>query len=145
MTEVSFYTGVPKRLEYACRLLRKAVLQGAKVTVCGPASQLDRLDKSLWTFEASEFVPHLRYSAAQGRVLTPAMQNTPVWLVEQAEFAPHHEVLLNIGDELVPGFEDFARVLEVVSTEPDDASAGRKRFKSYRDRGLSVKHHEVGK
>lgn len=145
MTEVSFYTGVPDRVDYACRLLRKAVLQAAKVTVCGPASQLDRLDKRLWAFEATEFVPHLRWSATQGRVLTPAMQDTPVWLVEDIHSSPHHEVLLNLGDEQVPGFETFARVLEVVSTAESDASAGRERFKLYRAQGLSVKHHEVGK
>lgn len=145
MTEVSFYTGVPERFDYACRLLRKAVLQGAKVTVCAPMQQLERLDRSLWSFEATEFVPHLRWSAGQGRALTPAMQETPVWLVEAADLAPHHDVLLNLGDDLAPGFETFARVLEVVSTEAHDAEAGRRRFKLYRDQGLTVKHHEVGK
>jgi DNA polymerase-3 subunit chi len=144
-TEVSFYTGVPERLDYVCRLLRKALLQGLKVTVCGPTPQLDRLDKQLWTFEATEFVPHLRWSPGKGQALTPAMQATPVWLVEQADLAPHHEVLLNLGDELVPGFETYARVLEVVSTSPDDASAGRGRFKQYRSQGLTVTHHEAGK
>lgn len=145
MTEVSFYTGVPDRVDYACRLLRKAVLQGARVTVCGPASQLDKLDKRLWAFEAVEFVPHLRWSSAQGRVLTPAMQETPVWLVEDIDSSPHHEVLLNLGDEQAPGFETFARVLEVVSVVASDASAGRERFRLYRAQGLSVKHHQVGK
>jgi len=144
MTEVSFYTGVPGRIDYACRLLRKAVLQGAKVTVCAPASTLDWLDKALWTFEATEFVPHLRWSPGKGQALTPAMQATPGWLVEQADLAPHHEVLLNLGDELVPGFEAFARVLEVVSTDAMDASGGRSRFKQYRSQGLKVNHHEVG-
>ncbi|TDP74584.1 DNA polymerase III subunit chi [Roseateles toxinivorans] len=143
MTEVSFYTGVSGRIDYACRLLRKAVLQGAKVTVCAPAPVLDRLDKALWTFEATEFVPHLRWGPDKGQALTPAMQATPVWLVEQADLAPHHDVLLNLGDELVPGFEAFDRVLEVVSTDAMDASGGRGRFKQYRSQGLNVKHHEV--
>lgn len=145
MTAVSFYTGVPERMEYACRLLRKAVQQGAKITVCGPGPVLEKMDRQLWSFEATEFVPHLRWSKAQGRALTPAMQSTPIWLVEEADLAPHHEVLLNLGDDLAPGFEAFERVLEVVSTEALDASAGRKRFKLYREQGLSVKHHEVGK
>ncbi len=145
MTEVSFYTGVPDRVDYACRLLRKAVLKGAKVTVCGPASQLDRLDRRLWAFEATEFVPHLRWSATQGRVLTAAMQGTPIWLVEDIDSSPHHDVLLNLGDEQAPGFETFARVLEVVSSEAHDANAGRERFRLYRVQGLDVQHHEAGK
>jgi DNA polymerase-3 subunit chi len=145
MTAVSFYTGVPERIEYACRLLRKAVQQGAKVTVCGPAPVLEKMDRQLWSFEATEFVPHIRWSRTQGKALTPATQGTPIWLVEEADLAPHHEILLNMGDDLAAGFEAFDRVLEVVSTEPLDASAGRKRFKRYREQGLSVKHHEVGK
>ena len=145
MTEIAFYTGVPERLDYACRLLRKAMLQDAKVTVCGPTPLLDKLDRQLWTFEATEFVPHLRRGPARGQVLTPAMQATPVWLVEEANLAPHHDILLNLGDELVPGFETYARVLEVVSTEAGNARAGRSRFKLYRAQGFDVKHHEAGK
>ena len=143
MTEVSFYTGVPERLAYACRLLRKAVLSGAKVTVCGPAPALDKLDRQLWSFDATEFVPHLRWSADRCRGLSTAMQDTPVWLIEQADLSPHHDILLNLGDELQPGYESFGRVLELVTSEPGDAEAGRKRFRAYKAQGLSIKHHQV--
>ena len=44
MTQVSFYTGVPERLAYLCRLLRKAQQSGAPIGVSGPSGLLDRLD-----------------------------------------------------------------------------------------------------
>ena len=140
MTEVSFYTGVPERLGYVCRLLRKAQLSGARVAVVGPAPLLDRLDRALWEFESTEFVPHLRVrpgteSAVLGR--------TPLLLVEQAAAQPHREVLLNLGGDLPEGFEQFQRVLEVVGIDPEQVETGRRRFKQYKQLGYAVNHHVV--
>ena len=58
MTEVEFHVNVPDRLQYACRLLRKAYRQGARVLVRAPAPRLMRLDRELWTFVEREFLPH---------------------------------------------------------------------------------------
>lgn len=141
MTAVSFYTHVPERLSYLCRLLRKAQHSGAKVAVVGPAPLLDRLDVALWSFEPTEFVPHLRWRGAAQSGLLAA---TPIVLAERAGEQPHREVLLNLGPDLPEGFEQFQRVLEVVSREPEQMQAGRQRFKSYKAMGHEVTHHEVG-
>lgn len=141
MTAVSFYTHVPERLSYLCRLLRKAQQSGAKVAVVGPAPLLDRLDAALWSFEPTEFVPHLRWrGAAQSGLLAV----TPIVLSERAGEQPHREVLLNLGPDLPEDFEQFQRVLEVVSREPEQMQAGRQRFKTYKAMGHEVTHHEVG-
>ncbi len=141
MTAVSFYTHVPERLSYLCRLLRKAQQSGAKVAVVGPAPLLDRLDAALWSFEPTEFVPHLRWrGAAQSGLLAV----TPIVLAERAGEQPHREVLLNLGPDLPEDFEQFQRVLEVVSREPEQVQAGRQRFKTYKAMGHEVTHHEVG-
>ena len=63
MTEIAFHFNAPDRLAYVCRLLRKAVAAGAQLVVVGPPDQLDRLDSDLWTFSASDFVPHCRAQA----------------------------------------------------------------------------------
>jgi len=141
MTEVMFHLNVPDRLGYACRLLRKAYGSGAKVVVSAPPATLDRLDGLLWTFEPTDFVPHLRL--APGEAVAPRLQHTPVWLVEHIGQAPHHEVLLNLGDELVPGFESFAKVIEIVPEDAAPKQAARQRWRHYADRGYVVNHHEA--
>jgi DNA polymerase III subunit chi len=141
MSQVSFYTGVPERLAYLCRLLRKAQLSGARVGVIGPAALLDRLDAALWAFEPTEFVPHLRLRA--GQVLEPSLAITPILLVENSAELPHRDVLLNLGQELPQGFEQFQRVLEVVSQQPEQVQAGRERFRQYKALGHEVSHHVV--
>lgn len=142
MSQVSFYTGVPERLAYLCRLLRKAQQSGARIGVCGPAGLLDRLDAALWTFESIEFVPHLRLRP--GRELAPRLADTPILLAEHSADLPHREVLLNLGLDMPEGFEQFQRVLEVVSQDAEQMQAGRQRFRQYKEAGHEVSHHVVG-
>lgn len=141
MTEVSFHFNVPDRMAYACRLLRKAARRGAKVAVAGPGEVLGVLDRQLWVFEPLDFVPHVRVRA--GQAPAPRLRETPVWLAEAVQDVPHREVLLNLGDELVDGFESFARVIELVSRDGDDRFAGRARWKHYSDRGYDIVRHDV--
>lgn len=141
MTEVSFHTNLGDRLEYGCRLLRKALRRDAQVAVVGPPRVLNELDRVLWTFDPLDFVPHLRLI---GDAPVPdALRRTPVWLVDHAGAAPHHDVLLNLGDEVPEGFESFARVVELVGTDVDERALARQRWKHYAGRGYAIEHHEV--
>lgn len=141
MTEVMFHLNVADRLGYACRLLRKAYGSGAKVVVTAPPATLARLNVLLWTFEDTDFVPHLHVAA--GETVAPRLQHTPIWLVERVEQAPHHDVLLNLGDELVPGFESFDRVIEIVPADAEPKQAARRRWRHYADRGYALSRHEA--
>jgi DNA polymerase-3 subunit chi len=87
-------------------------------------------------------VPHIR--VAVGAAVAPNLQPTPIWLVDQVEQAPHHEALLNLGDDLVPGFETFERVIEIVPEDEAPKQAARRRWKHYADRGYALKRHEAG-
>lgn len=136
-----FHLNVADRLDYACRLLRKAYAAQARVVVSGPASTLTRLDNLLWTFDPAAFVPHLRVTAPSD--VPPHLQDTPIWLIEQAEQAPHRDVLLNLGDELVAGFESFSKVIEIVPVDDAPKAAARQRWKHYALRGYAMKRHEA--
>ena len=141
MTAVEFHFNAPDRLAYACRLLRKAVRQGAGVAVSAPDDVLTRLDSLLWSFDPIEFVPHVRLRG--GESIAPRLQATPVWLVESPEQAAHMPVLVNLGLDPPLGFESFPRLIEVVSTEPDDRAGGRERWKHYASRGYPISRREV--
>ena len=142
MTEVQFHFNVPDRLVYACRLLRKALRSGSSgVAVSAPAATLVRLDRTLWTFEPGEFIPHI---VVRGSEAPPArLQRTPIWLVEQAQQAAHHPVLVHLGDEPADGFESFRRLIEIVSGDPDEREAGRRRWKHYAARGYEIQKFEA--
>jgi DNA polymerase III subunit chi len=141
MTEVSFHTNVPHPLGYACRLLRKATRQGARVVVTAPAATLAALDAALWTFDPLDFVPHLMPSP--GAVVAERLRATPVWLLENPADAIDHQVLVNLGSQPPEGFESFARVIEIVPNDAEGAAAGRQRWKHYANRGYAIEHHEM--
>ena len=141
MTEISFHFNVPDRTGYACRLLRKAARRGAQVAVTGAATMLERLDHELWAFDPVEFIAHLRVQP--GEPVAERLQATKVWLVAEACAAPHHEVLVNLGPAAPSGFESYAKLIEIVSLDPDDRAAARLRWKHYADRGYAIERHEV--
>lgn len=141
MTEVSFHFNVPDRTEYTCRLLRKATRQGARVVVTGPGELLSDLNRALWTFDPLEFLPHALLQADQK--VPERLRETPVWLLEDASASVHHDVLLNLGHEAPAGFESFARLIEIVTTDDEDRIAARSRWKHYDSRGYTILRHEV--
>jgi DNA polymerase-3 subunit chi len=144
LTEVKFHFNVADRTEYACRLLRKASRQGATVVVTGPVPVLASLDLALWTFDALEFLPHVMLRA--GQTVPERLRRTKVWLSEDPAASGHSEVLVNLGLDALEaprGFESFARVIEVVSSDENDRAAARQRWKHYATRGYVIERHEV--
>jgi DNA polymerase III subunit chi len=142
MTEVAFHFNVGDPLGYACRLLRKALRAGAQVAVVAPPDRLRELDGALWSFDALEFLPHVRLAA--GAQPPARLSATPLWLVERAADAPPVPVLVNLCEEVAPGFESFERLIEIVGSDEADRQAGRQRWKHYTDRGYAIERHEVG-
>jgi DNA polymerase-3 subunit chi len=141
--EVAFHTGVADKLPYACRLLRKAWRSGARVAVSGEPAELQRLDQALWTFEPLEFVPHRRLR--RDEEVPAALQRTPIWLLDPGAAAPPGcDVLVNLGPERRMGDDAYRRIVELVSSDPAEAQAGRRRWKQYETEGWSIVHHPQG-
>jgi len=142
MTEVGFHTQVGEPLGYACRLLRKALQQGAQVTVTGPAAALQRLDLLLWTFDPLSFVPHALLR--EGQAVEPRLRRTPIWLVLPGAETPMHDVLVHLGGDPPAEFGSFRRIVEIVGTDAGEVQAARRRWRDYKERGYPVEHHEAG-
>lgn len=138
MTEVEFHTGVGDCAGFACRLLRKAYRQGARVLVTAPPAVLAEVDRLLWTFDERDFVPHVRLPGAAAAVAA----RTPIWLVPQAGSAAGAPTLvLNLGADAPADLGAVERLIEVVSDDPDEADRGRGRWRAYKAAGLAIKHH----
>ncbi len=128
MTRIEFHTHVPDKLAYSCRLLRKAYLSGARVAVIAEPESLAALDKLLWKFSPTEFVPHCRAGAdAASLAASPIVLTRSLAVPACAD----RQVVLNLGQDAPAGFESFERLIEVVTLDEDDAAAGRSRWKHY--------------
>lgn len=139
MTDVAFHFGAPNKLNYACRLLRKAVGSGAKVLVVADAAVLHRLDADLWATSPTDFVAHCWNTADAW-----TQQRSPVVLANQVVQVPAQlNVLVNLADEMPDGFENFERVIEVVGIDDADRDLARVRWRQYTERGYKILRHDL--
>ena len=137
MTRIDFYRYAEDKLRVACRLAAKACAASSRVVVYSPDPKvLADFDRSLWTFQATGFVPH----CFAGTAVAP---ETPVVLSSSGESLPHHDVLLNLGDEWPPFFASFERVLEIVATEETDKERARERYAFYKKRGYDIRVNDI--
>ena len=139
MTAVAFHFGAPDKLAYACRLLRKATASGLRVVVVGPAQQLQPLDAQLWGVSATDFVTHAFDDAPGSVVGRSSVRMT-------SDVAAHGQspaVLVNLGAQVPEGFAQFARVIEIVSTEDADRDLARQRWKHYTRLGIDIQRHDL--
>ena len=139
MTELSFHFNVPDKVAYTCRLLRKAHAAGSKVVVTAEPRLLRELDLALWTFSPLDFIAHSNPASAPELV-----QASPIQLMQDIQAAPHRQVVVNLGAGVPAGFEGFARLVEIVSTDDSDRAAARQRWKQYVEQGYQITRHDVG-
>ena len=138
MTDIEFHVNVADKLQYSCRLLRKAYRKGAKTVVTAEPQLLLALDNLLWSYSATEFLPHC---LSDSPPRTAAV--TPIWLTDQLGACPTDSVLVNLGQQVPDSFERFERFIEVASSQESDLLAARDRWKYYRDRGYPLRRHEI--
>jgi DNA polymerase-3 subunit chi len=138
MTLINFYHDAPDKHLAACKIVAKAVQQKLRVLIYSrEARVIQHLDKLLWTWQSTGFVPHCMADS-------PLAAETPVLLSGDCATLSHDEVLVNLDAECPPGFSRFQRLVEIIGIEDEDRSAGRERFRFYRDRGYEIKAHRLG-
>lgn len=140
MSRVDFYIlsqeGADVRLRYACRLAERAVEQGCRVYL--QALEVQKLDDMLWTFSDGSFLPHEIY---QGQPASHAR----VMIMLGAEPGPdsHRDLLINLMETMPAQIEPYARIAEIVDTDPERKRSARERYKQYRERGCTLESHNL--
>jgi DNA polymerase-3 subunit chi len=133
-----FLHGATDRLAAAARWLGDAAAAKRKVLVYAPLPDMvERLDRLLWTQAATGFVPHARAES-------PLAAESPIVIAGQLDTLPHDQTLLNLGDDIPPGFSRFEELVEVVSGDDAVRLPARERFKFYRERGYAPESREIG-
>lgn len=137
MTKIDFYTGSTDKLRTACQLSHKAMQNGVRVLLSAPDEETtEKLDKLLWQYPATAFMPHCRSDAGEA-------EQCPVVLNRGSEKFPHHDLLISLHDECLPFFSRFERVIEIIGSDDEDSRLGRERYKFYRDRGYELRHIDL--
>jgi DNA polymerase-3 subunit chi len=137
MTHIEFHFNAPDKLAYTCRLLRKGTSQNQRLFVVGQEDVLKHLDVSLWSVAPHEFVSHCQASEAHLR------PHSSVILASRLETVSGVKTAVNLGPDLPEGFEDFERLIEVVSDDPADRLQARVRWKQYTALGYTLQRRDL--
>ena len=139
MTSIDFYFNAEDRLQVACRLAAKAASQNTRMVIYAPdGDTASRLDKLLWTWQATGFVPHCALH-------DPLAAETPVLIAAGEETPEGCAVLLNLSAQCPPHFERFERLCELVGRDDEAKAAGRGRYRYYRERGYKITDHDLAR
>ncbi|MES2150654.1 MAG: DNA polymerase III subunit chi [Pseudomonadota bacterium] len=140
MTRIDFHTNIADKLAYACRLARKAYgARGQLVLLVEDEAQAATLDAALWTLSETDFLPH----ALAGNAL--AAQSPIVISLPGQDALPHFDMLVNLTRSTPAQVDRFERVFEIVSSDEQDAAAGRKRYAAYKQQAYPLTHFVAGK
>ena len=139
MTKVDFYTGSIDKHRTACQLSHQAMQNSVRVILSTPdATTTAALDKLLWHYPATAFIPHCRSDSSD-------REQMPVILSHDGDTFPHHELLISLHNTCLPFFSRFERIIEIISNDAGDSRQGRERYKFYRDRGYELRHIDLSR
>jgi DNA polymerase-3 subunit chi len=137
MTQISFFHGTHNRLQAVAAWLGRECREGRQVLVYVPAEERSKeLDRLLWTTPATGFTPHCKSDESLAA-------ETPILLASGLDNPPHDGCLLNLSDEIPPGFSRFQQLIEIISVAEEDRLPGRERFRYYRERGYPLETRDI--
>ena len=141
MTEVAFHVGIEDRLDYACRLIRKALDSGVRVLVLVDDELIVALDEALWVHEPTSFVSH----ALAGSPEAQSVHCAVVLAHDVTDIAVTFPVVINMRRELPDVPPQCEKLIELVSGDEVDLSLARQRWKNYSQQGYAPVKHEARK
>jgi len=137
LTQVFFYHGAADKIAAACALLGGAYAKRKPMLVYTPDENIaSSIDRQLWTSTALSFIPHCRADS-------PLAAETPILIADSLDSIAQDERLMNLSQEIPPGFSRFESLIEVVGQEEEERSAARERVKYYKDRGYAVRYFDL--
>jgi DNA polymerase-3 subunit chi len=137
MTKISFLHGARDRVFTVAAWLAQASNAARPVLVYVPdGDQGEQLGRLLWTQPPTGFTPHCQ---AGSRLAA----ETPIVLAATLDHPLHDGCLVNLSDEIPPGFSRFQQLIEIVSVEEGNRLAGRERFRFYRERGYPLDARDI--
>jgi DNA polymerase-3 subunit chi len=139
MSRVDFYSNAPDKLLLARQIAQKAYKQGLKILILSEDDKvLNELNTRLWSDVVTSFIPHCMANETHA-------QCTPIVLGTILGELPHRDLLINLNAHTPDFFEQFTRLIEIVSTDETDRLAARQRWSYYKQNNHPLTNHDMSK
>ncbi len=155
MTEINFYVskeqGFDNRLAVVYRLLDIALKRNLCVHIhTGSEAFSKKVDEFLWRNETSSFIPHSIISTEDNlnnpnktSKTSKANKLNKVNISHDFEPMENCDYLINMSIDRPSFFSRFTKVAEILDTDDEILTAGRKRYSFYRDRGYTLGYYKL--
>lgn len=144
MTRIDFYirkeeSSLNDRQAFACRLIQKATRLGHSIYVhCASADEAHAIDKLLWSFESTSFIPHKLINSGGAQCAIEIGYNSDINACGE-----HHDLLINLGFDVPAFFSRFNRLAEIVVEHPRVLESTRNNYRFYNSKHYPLHRHEM--
>jgi len=136
LTQIDCYHDQPDRLTQAVRLATLAWERRKPITFFIPdPARAEAFDKALWSSDPLSFIPHCHSNSAEA-------DRTLIIITDNLDAVSQDELLVNLGDDVPPGFARYQRLFEIVSRHDTDKATARERMAFYKDRGYPITYRK---
>jgi len=98
-------------------------------------ARAEAFDKALWSSDPLSFIPHCHSNSAEA-------DRTLIIITDNLDAVSQDELLVNLGDDVPPGFARYQRLFEIVSRHDTDKATARERMAFYKDRGYPITYRK---
>ena len=123
-----------------CSLTKKLYKSGSLIIIIDSDSNLEKLDKLLWTFEQNSFLPHKLYK--------PNIElDTPIILLSEKNlnnllvFNMYNSIINNFNKPILAAAVN-TKVYELVENYEDKKVISRNKYLAYKRNNFSLSHNE---
>lgn len=142
MTRIEFYFNVANKHELIENLVLSALAKRRQICILmGDEQASANLSAYLWQNKPSSFLPNILIDAPnlnQANLIKAAA--TPVVISSHTKALLKDDLLINLTVGEPNFFSRFTQLIEIIGLDSEDKSAGRQRYKFYRDRGYEIKN-----
>ncbi|GAW87627.1 DNA polymerase III subunit chi [Bathymodiolus platifrons methanotrophic gill symbiont] len=126
------------RQAFACKLAEKAFRLGFKTYILTKSmQQAQQMNRLLWTFRSSSFVPHEIYQD-----ILPGTANAVIIGTRQAP-PPWQHTLINLSEHCPEDISQSEQIFELLDNDETQKQAGRKRYRHYQTLGITPNTHKM--
>ncbi len=142
MTDINFYVsqqeGWNNRLEIAYRLINRARQLRLAIHIHTDNEKDSKsVNDFLWKYEKSSFIPHSLASDDNQRI------KGEISIGHDFEPMKDCDYLINLSSSRPDFFSRYLKCAEIIDSSEEILTAGRKRYAFYRDRGYTLKYHQL--
>ena len=123
-----------------CSLTKELYKSGNQVIIIDSDSNLEKLDKLLWTFEQNSFLPHKIYKP-NIELDTPIILLSEKYLNNLLVFNMYNSIINNF-DKPILAADENTEVYELVENYEDKKVISRNKYLAYKRNNFSLSHNE---